>query len=103
MSILKTIGPKESGPVFDLGHPDTVSKKVKAELVKAGFGSLRLHDLRHSFAVLFIQAEGGLRTLQELLGHTQYQTTEIYAHVAEDHLAEAVNKVRIGTHLRLVK
>ncbi len=103
LAVLKAVGPKKSGPVFAAGHPDTVSKRVKAELKKAGFGGLRLHDLRHSFAVLFIQAEGGLRTLQELLGHTQYQTTEIYAHVADDHLNEAVNKVKLGPILNLIK
>jgi site-specific recombinase XerD len=32
-----------------------------------------------------------LRILQELLGHTEYRTTEIYAHVQEDFLAEHVD------------
>ena len=107
IAVLNEIGPKGEGKVFRLGHPDTVSKKVKQTLIDAGFPNYKLHDLRHSFAVLFIQAEGGLRTLQELLGHTQFQTTEIYAHVAEDHLSEAVNKVKLainfGPTLKLVK
>ena len=107
VAVLQEIGPQEEGKVFRLGHPDTVSKKVKQTLIDAGFPNHKLHDLRHSFAVLFIQAEGGLRTLQELLGHTQIQTTEIYAHVADDHLTEAVNRVKLvvnsGPHLKLVK
>jgi site-specific recombinase XerD len=41
---------------------------------------LRLHDLRHTFASHFVEAGGDLRTLQDLLGHTEYRTTEIYAH-----------------------
>lgn len=84
-------------------HPDTITQLVKKELKKAGLASFRMHDLRHSFAVLFIEAGGGLRVLQELLGHSQYRTTEIYAHVHGDHLQEAVNMVKMPTILRVVK
>jgi site-specific recombinase XerD len=55
---------------------------------------MRLHDLRHSFASLFIESGGDLRTLQELLGHTRYQTTEIYAHVSDRHLQTEIMRIQ---------
>lgn len=84
-------------------HPDTVSHVVKAALKAAGLGRFHLHTLRHSFALLFLEQEGSLRTLQELLGHTQHQTTEIYAHISGDHLRDAVNMVKMPSILRRVK
>lgn len=77
------------------GHPDTVSKLVKAELVKAGWPSLRLHDLRHTFAAHALMQGRTMKALQDLLGHTEARTTEIYAHLADDYLAEAA-EIRFG-------
>lgn len=84
----------DKGKIFSRWqHPDTITHNVKAALRSAGFGSMRLHDLRHSFACLFIEGGGDLRTLQELLGHTRYQTTEIYAHVSDSHLQDEIQRV----------
>jgi site-specific recombinase XerD len=83
--------------------PDSVTHIVKMALREAGNGDFHLHRLRHSFAVLFIEAGGGLRVLQDLLGHRHYRTTETYAHVHGDHLQEAVNMVKIPSVLRVVK
>lgn len=95
-SVLQAIG-EGQGRVFSRWcHPDTISHMVKEVLIAAGRPDLRLHDLRHSFAVAFVEAGGDLRTLQSLLGHTRYQTTEIYTHVTDDHLAKAANMVRFG-------
>lgn len=77
-------------------HPDTLSHYVKLALTEAGFADFRLHDLRHTFASLFMESGGNLRTLQDLLGHTEYRTTEIYAHIGEEHLREEVDRVKIG-------
>lgn len=95
-SVLLAIG-EGAGRVFSRWeHPDTISHYVKRALVASGNPQLRLHDLRHSFAVAFVEAGGDLRTLQSLMGHTRYQTTEIYAHVTNDHMAQAVNMVKFG-------
>ena len=96
-AILDSMGRKKAGRVFDRwDHADTVSHLVKSALRSSGYGKLRLHDLRHSFASAFLQAGGDLRTLQDLLGHTEYRTTEIYAHLSDDHLASEVNRVKLG-------
>jgi len=83
--------------------PDSITHIVKEALRAAELGDLTLHSLRHSFAVLFIEAGGGLRVLQDLLGHRHYKTTEIYAHVHGEHLQAAVNMVKIPSVLRVVK
>lgn len=49
------------------------------------------HVLRHSFASHFMQAGGNILTLQRILGHASLQMTMRYAHLAPDHLLEAVS------------
>jgi len=71
----------------------TLSGGIKNILTKAGFSHLRLHDLRHTFASLLVMKGVDLRTVQELLGHEDYKTTEIYAHLSPIHLKEAVRKL----------
>ncbi len=95
-TVLLSIGEKKEGRVFDRWkHPDTLSKIVKDELRKAGLGHLHLHHLRHTFASLKVMEGTPLRTLQELLGHTEYRTTEIYAHIGDDYLKKA-SEINLG-------
>lgn len=90
--VLVSIGIKQDGKVFTRWqHPDTLSKIVKRELVAAGYSDMHLHHLRHTFASIKAMEGTPLRILQELLGHTEYRTTEIYAHVQEDYLAQHVD------------
>ena len=58
-----------------------------------GLTHVRFHDLRHSYASLLAAAGVPLKTVGELLGHASVATTNRYAHLAAEHLAEAVKKL----------
>ncbi|MFP4147131.1 MAG: tyrosine-type recombinase/integrase [Halorhodospira sp.] len=59
----------------------------------AGLPEVRLHDLRHSFASYLVNQGHSLYEVQKLLGHTQIQTTQRYAHLSQERLREASNNV----------
>ena len=59
----------------------------------AELGDVRLHDLRHSFASGGLLVGEGLPMIGKLLGHTQVQTTARYAHLANDPIKSAANRI----------
>lgn len=50
------------------------------------------HTLRHSFATNFLQNNGNMRYLADLLGHASLETTQMYAHVVNNDLQSAYEK-----------
>ena len=71
----------------------TVQYIVKQELLKAGLdiNKYSVHKLRHTAATLMYQyGQVDIRALQELLGHASISTTEIYTHVNNEQVRNAV-------------
>ena len=54
---------------------------------------LRIHDLRHSFASLAINAGASLYDVQKLLGHASSQMTQRYAHLQDESVRRATESV----------
>lgn len=60
------------------------------------------HVLRHTFASHFIMNGGSILTLQKILGHTSLAMTMRYAHLAPDHLQDAVKFGPVGDYRRFI-
>jgi len=70
-----------------LGHR-AVQQRVKQWARRKGIpGDLHPHTLRHSFASHVLESSGDLRAVQELLGHADISTTQVYTHLDFQHLA----------------
>ena len=70
-----------------LGHR-AVQQRVKQWARRKGVpGDLHPHTLRHSFASHMLESSGDLRAVQELLGHADISTTQVYTHLDFQHLA----------------
>jgi len=104
-------------------NPKTVSTDIKGKQVHLVFGNadggimnihhlyrdfqraqnrakmsqvIRFHDLRHTFASHFMMNGGNIYDLQKVLGHTKTEMTQIYAHLAPEHLAGVTSVVNFG-------
>jgi integrase len=86
------------GPfVFSGQNPDEPLKDIKktwATLCKeAKLTDARIHDLRHTYASILVSSGASLPLIGALLGHTQPSTTARYAHLYDEPLREATEKV----------
>jgi integrase len=75
------------------GLSDVITLQGKRRIITRPKPTLRIHDLRHSFASHLVSNGVSLHIVGKLLGHTQSQTTQRYAHVADQALRDASNRM----------
>jgi len=77
-----------TGGVFN-----NTKKSWAALLERAKIKNFRWHDLRHDFASKLVMSGADLYGVSKLLGHSSVETTQRYAHLAPDHLADLVARL----------
>lgn len=67
----------------------SIGQRLKIWAARQGISvNVHPHALRHSFASHVLQSSGDLRSVQEMLGHSNISTTQIYTHLDFQHLAK---------------
>jgi integrase len=107
IEILAGIIPIEGSPfVFPAAsgesHFQGVEKLWRKVRADAGFPTLRMHDLRHSFASVGLARGDALPVIGAILGHSDVKTTSRYAHLADDPVRKAANDIANSVHAAFV-
>ncbi len=76
----------------------TIFLFIKEYAEKIGLEDVSPHTLRHSFATHLIQNRADVRSVQQLLGHADISTTQIYTHITDTHLRKTYEKFHPRAH-----
>ena len=75
-------------------HSSAYSKRLRKSVLESGIKKrVTAHTFRHSFATRLLQTGSDIRTVQELLGHSDIRTTELYTHVVGNRRAGTISPV----------
>ena len=74
--------------------PEALTVAFRRAAAAAGLANFRMHDLRHTFATTLRKAGYGIDVIAQLLGHADLRQTQIYAHIADETLNDAVASVQ---------
>lgn len=85
---------RDIGPVFPQWHINNYTKRFKKIAVACKIPDISLHKLRHSAATAMLESGIDIKTVKEILGHSDLSTTEIYTHVANNFLKSELNKLK---------
>jgi integrase len=80
-----------------LGQATIVPSKRKGMMKTVWTSSVRIHDIRHSFASHLVSRGASLQLVGKLLGHTRTETTARYAHCAPEAVREVANSFPLLT------
>ncbi len=79
--------------------PRSIQQRLKQWAMKQGITNhVNPHMLRHSFASHLLESSGDLRAVQELLGHADISTTQVYTHLDFQHLANVYDNAHPRAH-----
>lgn len=98
-------GKKELGYVFVNSRGDKLTRQGYFKILKEAASAAGItknispHTIRHSFATHLLESGVDLRLIQELLGHEDISTTQIYTHISQTKLKEVYN----NAHPRQIK
>jgi integrase len=98
LAVLASLPPLEGNPYVlpgarAGGHYVALQKAWRRLRAEAGLEDVRIHDLRHSFASVGAGSGESLLIIGRLLGHSQASTTERYAHLADDPMKAAADRI----------
>jgi integrase/recombinase XerC len=79
------------GPLFKSQHNRRISKQTVYEVLKLRAG-MRPHQLRHACATHMLTNGCSIRVIQELLGHKDLRSTQVYTHLDKEQLRKVINK-----------
>lgn len=107
--LLKAKGQKISGLVFQnlvrkpLDRRNFRRRRFLPDMKAAKVPKIRFHDLRHSYATIYMANGGNIYDLQKLLGHSTLAMTDRYAHFSPDHASQRSNVVNLGSSLKVIE
>ena len=99
MEILRIFGTKDSGLIFLSPKNEKYNKRTIQQIIKSASKKAEIkknvtpHTLRHSFATHLLESGADIRYIQQLLGHKDLRTTQIYTHVANKDIKKLSNLI----------